>query len=97
MPPRECGARLESDQTDYPWDREPSQLHLHGDTDTSNTTTAQTAVFVDTDVGNVVTYDSLPTLATNDMQDQVDLSRYWRDLYLLVLSPGQSLLYLIQF
>jgi hypothetical protein len=51
-------------------------LHLHGDTDTSNTTTAQTAVFVDTDVGNVVTYDSLPTLATNDMQDQVDLSRY---------------------
>lgn len=75
--PRECEVRSASNQIGDESEMDFSQLVLQADENVArNTTTSQTAVFVDKDVGNVVKYDSLPSLTTNDMQDSVDLQNY---------------------
>ena len=51
-------------------------LQLQADENETNVTNSQTATFVDKDVGNIISYDGLPSLTTSDMQDKVDLGNF---------------------
>lgn len=56
-----------------------------------NTTQSQTTTFIDKDVGNLVTYDKIPRLTTNDVQDEIDLKNYFsRPVLISTLSWTQA-------